>query len=79
MDETLCACEVLEQNMQLLLVNRDLLSRCDLLEAELAALKVAVGKVVDMHRKGEGHVCTHYPSGRNALDALAALVGEDGK
>lgn len=45
-------------------------------KGELAALKEAVGKVVAMHRKGEGHVCTHYPSGRRALDALAALVGE---
>ena len=41
------------------------------------ALVEAVGKVVEMHRKGEGHVCTHYPSGRRALDALAALVGEE--
>ena len=45
--------------------------------ARHAALVEAVGKVVEMHRKGEGHVCTHYPSGRRALEALAALVGED--
>lgn len=45
--------------------------------ARHAALVEAVGKVVEMHRKGEGHVCTHYPSGRRALDALAALVGEE--
>ena len=49
------------------------------LKGELAALKGAVGNVVEMHRKGEGHVCTHYPSGRRALDALAALAGEEGK
>ena len=41
------------------------------------ALKEAVGKVVEMYRKGEGHVCTHYPSGRRALETLAALVGEE--
>lgn len=45
-------------------------------EARHNALKEAVCKVVEMHRKGEGHVCTHYPSGRRAIDKLAALVGE---
>ena len=49
------------------------------LRRDVAALKEAVCKVVEMHRKGEGHVCTHYPSGRRAIDKLAALVGEEGK
>ena len=50
------------------------LAKC---EARHNALVEAVGKVVEMHRKGEGHVCTHYPSGRRALETLAALVGEE--
>lgn len=81
MTDTVFACDALgdlyRYNEQLLWANKELLARCDLLEAELAALVEAVGKVVEMHRKGEGHVCTHYPSGRVALDALTALVGEE--
>ena len=46
-------------------------------EARHTALVEAVCKLVEMHRKGEGHVCTHYPSGQRALDTLVALVGEE--
>ncbi len=83
--ETVFACDALgdlyQYNEQLLWANKELLARCDLLGAELAALVEAARPVVEdwMATRpkvvdSEGYViilCAEQ------LDALAALVGEE--
>ena len=73
--ETVFACDALgdlyQYNKQLLLANKELLARCDLLEAELAAL-------VDAARALLADLDTHATGSMgDTQDKLAALVGEE--
>ena len=55
--ETIFACDALgdlhQYNEQLLWANKELLARCDLLEAELAALKAALKSIVCVRKTAQ--------------------------
>lgn len=83
--DTIFACDELgdlyQYNAQLLLVNKELLARCDLLEAELAALKEAAKGLIAVHRRHKDLVVyseqDYIDIWRERVDTLAALVGEE--
>lgn len=88
-ENTVFACDALgdlcQHNARLLTVNKELLARCDLIEAELAALKEAARPVARgwgmVKKQGEDAALNCAGSGyrlsAEQLDALAALVGEE--
>lgn len=84
MTDTIFACDALgdlyQYNEQLLRANKELLARCDLLGAELAALKEAARPVAKWWRYDAAEltvrrnvICANDAA---QLDTLAALVGE---
>ena len=81
--EVVFACDALgdlyRYNAQLLLANKELLARCDLLEAELAALVEAARPVVTACYAADADGELDERIDGDMLFKLTALVGEEGK
>ena len=76
--ETVFACDALgdlyRYSEQLLRANKELLAWCDLLEAEIAALKTVLHSI---SLGSQNSMTTKEDLGAAARKALAALVGEE--
>ena len=83
MTDTVFACDALgdlyQYNEQLLWANKELLARCDLLGAELAALVEAARPVVEACYAADTDGELDERIDGEMLFKLAALVGEEGR